>query len=105
MKKILLFLLLLPVLSKHSNAQIKWPVITQQTKPWTRWWWLVSEVNKKDLTTAMQQYSKAGLGGLEITPIYGVQHEEDQYINFLSPQWMQMLDHTLQQAKQLHLEN
>ncbi len=94
---------MLPILSKHSNAQVKWPAITQQTKPWTRWWWLGSEVNKEDLTTVMQQYSKAGLGGLEITPIYGVQNEEEQYINFLSPQWMQMLDHTLQEAKKLHL--
>jgi len=103
MKKIFLLLLLPSFLSEYGNAQVKWPVITQQTKPWTRWWWLGSEVNKEDLTTVMQQYSKAGLGGLEITPIYGVQNEEDQYINFLSPQWMQMLDHTLQQAKQLHL--
>ena len=85
------------------SAQIKWPAITEQTKPWTRWWWLGSEVNKNDLDTAMQQYHDAGLGGLELTAIYGVQHEEDQYINFLSPQWMDMFDFTLQKAKQLNL--
>ncbi|MGN6340660.1 MAG: glycosyl hydrolase [Ginsengibacter sp.] len=87
----------------YVSAQIKWPTITEQTKPWTRWWWLGSEVNKNDLATAMQQYHDAGLGGLELTAIYGVQNEEDQYINFLSPKWMDMFDYTLQKAKQLNL--
>jgi len=88
---------------KPGYSQIKWPTITEQTKPWTRWWWLGSEVNKKDLSTVMKQYHDAGLGGLELTPIYGVQGEEDQYINFLSSKWMEMFDYTLQQAKQLRL--
>ena len=102
MRKIFLFLLLSFILNNLS-AQIKWPAITEQTKPWTRWWWLGSEVNKNDLKTVMQQYHDAGLGGLELTPIYGVQGEEDQYINFLSPKWMEMFDYTLKEGKQLHL--
>jgi len=102
MRKILLFLFLSCTLNNIS-AQIKWPAITEQTKPWARWWWLGSEVNKKDLAIVMKQYSEAGLGGLEITPIYGVQGEEDQYINFLSPKWMEMFDYTLQEGKQFHL--
>ncbi len=98
-----IILLILSLSLKNVSAQIKWPAITEQTKPWTRWWWLGSEVNKKDLSTVMQQYRDAGLGGLEITPIYGVQGEEDQYINFLSPKWMDMLDYSLKEGKQLHL--
>ena len=86
-----------------TSAQIKWPAITNQTKPWTRWWWLGSEVNKKDLTTVMQQYQQVGLGGLEITPIYGVQREEEKYIPFLSPQWMTVFEHTLKEGKRLVL--
>ena len=86
-----------------ANAQIKWPAVTNQTKPWTRWWWLGSEVNKKDLTTVMQQYQQVGLGGLEITPIYGVQKEEALYIPFLSSKWMDVFDHTLKEGKRLDL--
>jgi len=86
-----------------ATAQIKWPTITSQTKPWTRWWWLGSQVKKADLTTVMQQYQQAGLGGLEITPIYGVQHEEAQYLPFLSPQWMDVFGHTLKEGKRLNL--
>jgi len=51
----------------------------------------------------MQQYQKVGLGGLEITPIYGVQNEEDQYIPFLSQQWMDVFAHTLKEGKRLNL--
>jgi hypothetical protein len=68
------------------NAQSLWPTITKTNKPWTRWWWQGSAVNKKDLTAAMQQYQAAGLGGLEITPIYGVKGHESEFIDFLISQ-------------------
>jgi alpha-L-rhamnosidase len=103
MNKKSILLVAIICLLQTLHAQIKWPAITQQTKPWTRWWWLGSEVNKKDLTTVMQQYQQVGLGGLEITPIYGVQGEDNQYINFLSPDWMNVFDHTLKEGKRLNL--
>ena len=101
MRKILFSFFVLTML--NGTAQIKWPVITNQTKPWARWWWLGSQVNKKDLTAVMKQYQQVGLGGLEITPIYGVQNEEDQYIPFLSPAWMDVFGHTLKEGKRLDL--
>ncbi|MGV3558001.1 glycosyl hydrolase [Larkinella arboricola] len=97
-QKILLFLFLI---SNSLLAQPRWPTITQQTKPWTRWWWMGSAVNQKDLTSLLEQYRKAGLGGVEVTPIYGVKGEERNFINFLSPKWMTMLDHTLKEANRL----
>ena len=87
-----------------TQAQIKWPAITSVTKPWTRWWWMGSAVNEKDLTANMEKYAAAGLGGLEITPIYGVAGYEKQFIDYLSPQWMKMLTHTLQEAKRLNMQ-
>ena len=60
-------------------------------------------VNKADLTTAMQEYKNAGLGGLEITPIYGVRGYEDQFIQYLSTEWMAMLEYTLNEADRLEL--
>jgi len=50
-------------------------------EPWARWWWQGSAVNKKDLKANMQDYQAAGLGGLEITPIYGVYGYEKQFIH------------------------
>lgn len=89
------------ILLATSHAQIKWPTITQQNKPWARWWWEGSAVDKKNLTANLQDYYNAGLGGMEVTPIYGVYGYEKQFINFLSPQWMAMLDHTLKEAKRI----
>lgn len=86
-----------------ANAQVQWPVISQTAKPWTRWWWEGSAVDKPNLTAAMQQYSAAGLGGLEITPIYGVKGYESAFIDFLSPKWMDMLQHTTAEGKRLGL--
>jgi hypothetical protein len=85
------------------DAQLQWPKVTETTKPWTRWWWEGSAVNKADLTATLSQLQKAGLGGVEITPIYGVKGAEQQEIQFLTPKWMQMLVHTLDESKRLGL--
>ncbi|WP_133273396.1 glycosyl hydrolase [Hymenobacter radiodurans] len=106
MKKSLFFSLLVAA-ALHQNAAsaqaLKWPEITQQNKPWTRWWWQGSAVNEQDLTRLLTQYQQAGLGGTEITPIYGVKGTEKQFIDFLSPKWMTMLTHTLTESKRLGL--
>jgi hypothetical protein len=86
---------------QNSSPDLEWPKITSQTKPWTRWWWLGSVVNRSDLTVEMEKYERAGLGGLEITPIYGIKGYEGRFISFLSPAWMEMLAHTLKEAQRL----
>jgi len=64
---------------------------------------MCNSVNSYDLHAAMESYSKSGLGGLEITPIYGVHGYEDTFIKFLSPEWMNNLNYTLQEGKRLDL--
>jgi hypothetical protein len=104
-KKIFLLMLVFcqAAAAQQGKGDLSWPEITRETKPWTRWWWPGSIVNPHDLTIAMEQYNKAGLGGLELTVIYGVKGLEDQFINFLSPDWMKMLVHTLSEARRLGL--
>ena len=98
------FVISLHSLNQPVNRQpLDWPPITSQNKPWTRWWWHGNIVNKKDLTAEMEKYQKAGLGGLEITPIYGIKGYEDQFIEYLSPKWMQMFLHTLKEAERIGL--
>src|SRR3954452_13638726 len=86
---------------KTGSDPLAWPAITSQAKPWTRWWWLSSAVDKPNLTRLLEQYAGAGLGGVEICPIYGAKGYEDRYIDFLSPRWMEMLAHTTSEAKRL----
>jgi hypothetical protein len=85
------------------GADPVWPEITRENKPWTRWWWPGSGVDKASLTWQLEQLAKAGIGGVEITPIYGAKGYEDRYIDFLSPKWMEMLEHTGREAKRLGL--
>lgn len=69
-----------------------WPEIRPEAKPGARWWWMGSAVNNADLKWNMQEYSKVGIGALEITPIYGVQGNEKNELQFLSMPWMKALD-------------
>ncbi|WP_205511372.1 glycosyl hydrolase [Longitalea arenae] len=90
-------------LASPLSAQTKWPVINQQTKPWTRWWWMGSAVDEKSISSSLQQMNETGFGGVEIVPIYGAKGYEDRYIKYLSPQWMKMLDHTVQRSNALNM--
>jgi len=79
------------------------PLPTKENKPWTRWWWPGSAVDKANLTRQLELFAAAGLGGVEITPIYGAKGAEDHYIPYLSPQWVEMLEHVGREAKRLGL--
>jgi hypothetical protein len=80
-----------------------WPSIDAETKAWTRWWWHGSAVDRASLTAQLQSLADAGIGGVEVTPIYGVRGAEDRFIPYLSTQWMTMLDHTLREAARLKM--
>jgi hypothetical protein len=84
-------------------GDLDWPQLTSQTKPWSRWWWLGNIGTKQDFTVQMEKYAAAGLGGLDITPIYGVRGEEKRFRNYLSPEWMDVFDHVLAEGKRLGL--
>ncbi|MBO0720116.1 MAG: glycoside hydrolase family 2 protein, partial [Blastocatellia bacterium] len=100
---ILLFMCLLSFCAFCGESDLEWPEITKQTRPWSRWWWMGNILEKDDLSVEMEKYRKAGLGGLEITPIYGVKGYENRFIDYLSPRWMEMFDHTLREASRLGL--
>ncbi len=98
---IILMLLVTSVPAIAASDPLAWPAATMQNKPWARWWWLGSAVDKENLTALLENYQAAGFGGVEICPIYGAKGYEDRYIDFLSPKWMEMLAHTTREAKRL----
>ena len=83
-----------------SAQQTSWPQVKTEMKPAARWWWMGSAVNKENLAYNMAEYARKGMGGLEITPIYGVQNNEANEIQYLSPRWMEMLQYTELQGNQ-----
>jgi hypothetical protein len=105
-----LLLLLALAVSLHAastqvaeSSDLAWPQVTRENKPWTRWWWPGSGVDQASLTEQLGKIAAAGFGGVEITPIYGAKGYENRYIDFLSPKWMEMLEHTGREAQRLGL--
>lgn len=85
----------------HEGKSQDWPSVTKEMKPWTRWWWLGSAVDTKNIDRELTLFDKAGFGGVEITPIYGAKGYENRYVKFLSPDWMNLLRFTVQKSNAL----
>jgi hypothetical protein len=62
-----------------------------------------SAVDKQNLSRLLKAYEEAGLGGLEIAPIYGAKGFEDRFLSYLSPEWLEMLRYTVATADSLDL--
>ena len=93
MKRSVLTMMVLMAVSISGMAQTEaaWPASSRETKPGSRWWWMGSAVDETNLRYLIQEYARAGIGTLEITPIYGVQGNEKNEIGYLSERWLQML--------------
>ena len=97
-------ILLLSYVSAFAQSIATWPPSLPEARPYTRWWWLGSAVDEAGLRYNLSEYAKTGIGGVEITPIYGVKGNDANNIAYLSPQWMQMLGTTERIAQELNLE-
>ncbi len=90
--------------SHPADSRLAWPEITAQNRPWTRWWWMGSAVDAPNLDRELARYHAAGLGGVEVTPIYGVDGWENRGVPYLSPAWMNLLNHAIATGKSLGME-
>ena len=84
-----------------TSSEVNWPSVTQTAKPWTRWWWHGSAVDEENLTRLLEEYQSVGLGGVEVTCIYGVQGNDARNRNYLSPSWVEAVQHTIREASRL----
>ncbi|MFV0592250.1 MAG: glycosyl hydrolase [Draconibacterium sp.] len=100
---LLLFLLivLFSFFSCEKQQEVSWPTETQTSKPWTRWWWMDCAVDSANISRELKELADAGIGGVEITPIYGVEGEVDRVIEFLSPEFSDILSYTIKEAEKL----
>ena len=88
---------------KAQQSPFDWPEVKKESKTWTRWWWMGSAIDKKNISQSLISFQKAGVGGVEIEPIYGVKGQEENFIDFLSPKWIDLLDHTVRVADSLKM--
>lgn len=94
-----LLLILLITCQPEKKESLSWPEISQENKPWTRWWWHGSDVSPEGISAELKAYKEAGIGGMEITPIYGIRGEEEAFVSYLSEKWMDLFSFCLQEAQ------
>lgn len=103
-RKVTLLLGGLLMCASMEAQKVDWPEIRTEAKPAARWWWMGSAVDKENLTRNLDTYAKAGMGTMEITPIYGVKGNEANEIPFLSARWMEMLQYTEDEAARMGMQ-
>jgi ABC-type glycerol-3-phosphate transport system substrate-binding protein len=83
----LILLFIAPTFARAQSAPSdpNWPAVTVITKPWTRWWWPGNAVDQANISRQIDEFNQAGIGGIEITPIYGVHGAESRNIQFPPP--------------------
>ncbi len=87
---------------KHIDA-LAWPPITAHCRPWCFNWWMGSAVDQDNLAEELRRYKAGGLGGVRIYPIYGARGWEKQYIQYLSPKWLEMMSFDVVEAGRLNM--
>lgn len=46
-------------------------------RPWTVWWWFGNAANEADLAWELEQMDLAGIGGVEINPVYSLTADDE----------------------------
>lgn len=87
--------------------------VPNSAKPWVYYWWLKGNVTKELITRDLEEMNKKGIGGLLLFDSRGY-HDgfEDGLIpvplkikyEFMSPEWREMVKHTMQEANRLGLK-
>lgn len=75
-------------------------------RPFVRWWWNGDKVKKEEIARELRLLKEAGIGGVEINPIKFPEFAGDMgipSIQWLSPEWIDMLQFTFSEAKSLGL--
>lgn len=70
--------------------------------PHTRWWWPGNPLSKDEITRELEEMSSHGIRGVEQITM-GEVYEKGN-ISYLSPEFMDMLKHTVSEAKRLGME-
>ena len=75
-------------------------------RPFVRWWWNGDKVDSAELVREMRLLKEAGIGGVEINPIAFPTYCDSigkASLQWLSPEWINMLKVCFDEAKQLDM--
>ena len=80
---------------------LDWPQTATENRPGCIWWWMGSAVDSANITWDLETMRRSGIGGVTLVPIYGVRGCEEQFIQYLSPRWLRMMSHAVNEAERL----
>ena len=75
-------------------------------RPFVRWWWNGDKVEADELVRELRLLKDAGIGGVEINPVEFPSYCDSvgkTSLQWLSPEWIDMLDTTFKEAEQLDM--
>lgn len=84
-----------------KGGELGWPEVVSVARPGAYWWWPGSAVTKSDITWNLETYRQAGWGNMGVIGIYGVQGEEQRFIEVFTPRWFQMFNHAVAEGQRL----
>lgn len=85
------------LLNKHSEYFITPPM---DCWPHMRWWWPGNATTKENITYELEQMRSHGIWGVEQITIY----YEKGNVKYLSDEYMELVKHTVKEAKRLQME-
>ncbi|MDR2437909.1 MAG: hypothetical protein LBE12_00880 [Planctomycetaceae bacterium] len=88
--------------------------VPNDAKPWVYYWWLKGNVTKEQITHDLEEMQQKGIGGILLFDSRGYYDEFDSKdhvpvplkikYEFMSPQWREMVKHTINEAARCHLK-
>jgi len=111
MKKSILLLLIITgfvvssfaqTIAKKEQIDLKTSQLYKDNRPWTRWWWFASVIEKPAILDNLQWLKNNGFGGVEIAWVYPLNRMQKDTIHYtprqewLSPEWSEMVAFTKQ---------
>jgi len=97
----LAFVFSLPLRAAEALEQ-QFQTPPQSAKPQTWWHWISGSVSKEGITADLEAMKRIGLGGAQIFSV-DVSHVKGSVV-FMSPEWRELVKHTLSEAERLNLK-
>lgn len=102
---ILLFAILLQPSTVHPQSDTLFEGFQNppaEARPFMRWWWNGNAVERGEALRQLDYMKSIGVGGIEINPIAmpdGAAETSARPVEWLSPEWMEVLNATLDRAE------
>jgi alpha-L-rhamnosidase len=77
-------------------------------RPLTRWWWFGGAMTKEEITRELTFMRDAGIGGVELQPVYPVAVDDPVHgihnVAYFSQEWFELVRHVARETARLELQ-